>query len=98
VKQKTRASADFLGVLALRREVVGRCCIPTTNLTLKVEQNRRFSPLFRRLRAQQVPILNLERTNRFGSGMWITRKILRLKEQGRCEERSGLVLRSAVAS
>jgi hypothetical protein len=33
VKQKSRASADFLGVLAIPQKVVGGCCIPTTNLT-----------------------------------------------------------------
>jgi hypothetical protein len=31
-KQKGQASADFLGVLAFSRNVVGGCCIPTTTL------------------------------------------------------------------
>src|ERR1700737_1063404 len=32
VKQKTQASAAFLGVCGILRKVVGVCCIPTTNL------------------------------------------------------------------
>jgi hypothetical protein len=32
VKQKRQASADFLGVMTVRRNVVGGCCIPTTTL------------------------------------------------------------------
>jgi hypothetical protein len=31
-KQKTQASAAFLGVYGIPRKVVGMCCIPTTNL------------------------------------------------------------------
>ena len=30
MKQKTHASADFLGVMAIPRKVVGTCCISTT--------------------------------------------------------------------
>jgi len=33
VKQKRQASADFLGVMAIQRNVVDGCCIPTTILT-----------------------------------------------------------------
>ena len=38
VKQKTRASADFLGVLAIPRKVVGRCCFSITLFSLQSAQ------------------------------------------------------------
>jgi hypothetical protein len=40
VKQKSQSSAAFLGVLHVSKNVVGKCCIPTTALTLSVSAGR----------------------------------------------------------
>jgi hypothetical protein len=44
VKQKRQASADFLGVLTVSRNVVDGCCIPTTTLVVPVSDERHMEP------------------------------------------------------
>jgi hypothetical protein len=44
VKQKSQASAAFLGVLPVSENVVSGCCIPTTILAVVVSASRHLEP------------------------------------------------------
>jgi hypothetical protein len=54
VKQKSQASAAFLGVLIVSENVVSRCCIPTTIFDGLVSGRRHLEPSQQRPNQQPV--------------------------------------------
>ena len=94
VKQKRQASADFLGVPAVPRNVVGACCIPTTTLTDFCVREATFGVGKRGHQFSEGPdCLPERRTRRIRNQPSRAKpgsKPKRLQQKGRSDERCGL--------